>query len=117
MLPDVAWLTTHCCTVMVNFMSIRLRSVGLAMNYPVVVSSFWGTIAERVLEEEGLPYAVWTYLRRVLIDTGYFIRRSPLLIKNCALATLNKVLVRRVAGALLKRVLIDMGYDIRRILC
>eukprot|EP00041_Stephanoeca_diplocostata_P020645 m.465737 g.465737 ORF g.465737 m.465737 type:complete len:203 (-) comp21629_c0_seq20:1231-1839(-) len=46
--------------VMVNFMSIRLRSVGLAMNYPVVVSSFWGSIAERVLQEEGLPYDIWT---------------------------------------------------------
>jgi hypothetical protein len=33
---------------MVNFLSIRLRSVGLAMLHPVVCSRYWGKIAEEV---------------------------------------------------------------------
>ena len=45
--------------VMVNFLSIRLRSVGLAMQHPVVCSAYWAPIAEEVLNEEGLPYEVW----------------------------------------------------------
>jgi len=46
--------------VMASFMSFRLRIVGMALNHPVVCSDWWGEIAERELEREGLPYHVWT---------------------------------------------------------
>ena len=45
--------------VMVGFMSFRLRIVGLALNHPVVCSDWWGGIAEKELEREGVPYAMW----------------------------------------------------------
>ena len=45
--------------VMAAFMSFRLRIVGLALNHPVVCSDWWGSIAERELEREGVPYAMW----------------------------------------------------------
>eukprot|EP00037_Helgoeca_nana_P027027 m.307307 g.307307 ORF g.307307 m.307307 type:complete len:567 (+) comp27380_c0_seq1:3594-5294(+) len=53
------WEETADNLVMVNFLSIRLRSVGLAMQHPVVCSTFWAPIAEKVLLDEGLPYEDW----------------------------------------------------------
>eukprot|EP00035_Acanthoeca_spectabilis_P038584 m.54440 g.54440 ORF g.54440 m.54440 type:complete len:515 (+) comp9197_c0_seq2:573-2117(+) len=53
------WEETADNLVMVNFLSIRLRSVGLAMQHPVVCSKYWAPIAEQVLIDEGLPYEVW----------------------------------------------------------
>jgi aarF domain-containing kinase len=46
--------------VMASFMSFRLRIVGLALNHPVVCSDWWGRIAEKELEREGVPYRMWT---------------------------------------------------------
>eukprot|EP01013_Petalomonas_cantuscygni_P040174 TRINITY_DN7199_c0_g1_i1.p1 TRINITY_DN7199_c0_g1~~TRINITY_DN7199_c0_g1_i1.p1 ORF type:complete len:684 (-),score=97.69 TRINITY_DN7199_c0_g1_i1:44-2095(-) len=46
--------------VMAQFLSIRLRTVGLQMNYPVVCSRWWGPLAESVLKQEGYPYDTWT---------------------------------------------------------
>ena len=46
--------------VMAAFMSFRLRIVGLALNHPVVCSDWWGRIAEKELEREGVPYRMWT---------------------------------------------------------
>jgi len=45
--------------VMAQFMSLRLRSVALGMNHPVKCSNWWGPMAEKILEEEGLPYESW----------------------------------------------------------
>lgn len=45
--------------VMAQFLSIRLRSLALAMNHPITVSDWWGPIALEVLEAEGLPYEKW----------------------------------------------------------
>jgi hypothetical protein len=42
-------------------MSIRLRSLALGMNHPIKCSDYWGPIAEKILQEEGLPYERWTY--------------------------------------------------------
>lgn len=53
------WEETADNLVMVNFLSIRLRSVGLAMQHPVRCSTYWAPIAEQVLIEEGLPYESW----------------------------------------------------------
>jgi hypothetical protein len=53
------WEETADNLVMVNFLSIRLRSVGLAMQHPVVCSTFWAPIAEKVLLDEGVPYEDW----------------------------------------------------------
>jgi aarF domain-containing kinase len=47
--------------VMAQFMSIRLRSLALGMNHPVKCSEWWGPIAEKILEQEGLPYESWDY--------------------------------------------------------
>jgi len=46
--------------MMVSFASFRLRGVGMSMNYPIVAAQWWGPLAEKVLEEEGLPYDSWT---------------------------------------------------------
>eukprot|EP00980_Cylindrotheca_fusiformis_P000442 scaffold106_cov123-Cylindrotheca_fusiformis.AAC.10 len=46
---------------MLKLMSIRLRALALGMNHPVKCSEWFGPIAEKVLEEEGLPYDTWTY--------------------------------------------------------
>jgi hypothetical protein len=40
-------------------MSIRLRSLALGMNHPVRCSEWWGPMAEKILQEEGLPYESW----------------------------------------------------------
>jgi len=32
----------------------------MSMNYPIVAAQWWGPLAEKVLEEEGLPYDSWT---------------------------------------------------------
>eukprot|EP00947_MAST-08B_sp_MAST-8B-sp1_P002690 g2690.t1 len=45
--------------VMAQFLSIRLRSVAMQMNHPVVCSDYWGELAEEVLKDEGLPYDSW----------------------------------------------------------
>eukprot|EP01079_Euglenida_sp_SAG-EU17-18_P003563 gene3563-670_t len=45
--------------VMANFLTIRLRSLGLAMNYPIKCSDWWGPLAEKILKEEGVPYETW----------------------------------------------------------
>lgn len=31
------------------------------MNHPVKCSDYWGSVAEHVLKEEGLPYETWDY--------------------------------------------------------
>ena len=46
---------------MMQFLTIRLRSLGLAMNHPVTCSEWWGPIALGVLRDEGLPYESWTF--------------------------------------------------------
>lgn len=53
--------------IMANFLSIRLRSVGLQMAHPVVCSDYWGAKAEEVLAAEGMPYDDWDreYLAKV----------------------------------------------------
>ena len=45
--------------VMVQMLTIRLRSLALAMGIPVTCSDWWGPLALQVLEEEGLPYDSW----------------------------------------------------------
>lgn len=45
--------------IMANFLTIRLRSVGMQMGHPVVCSNYWGSKAEEVLRAEGLPYEQW----------------------------------------------------------
>ena len=45
--------------MMAQFLSIRLRTVGMGMNHPVVCSDWWGPMAEEVLRAEGLPYETW----------------------------------------------------------
>ena len=45
--------------VMAQMMSIRLRSLALAMNVPVRCSDWWGPLALEVLKKEGLPYEMW----------------------------------------------------------
>ncbi len=45
--------------VMAALLSVRLRSVGLSMGYPVTCSDWWGPLAEEVLRKEGLPYETW----------------------------------------------------------
>lgn len=49
--------------VMAQFLSIRLRSVGMQMGHPVVCSNYWGEIAEKALEDEGMPYEWWNLER------------------------------------------------------
>eukprot|EP00939_MAST-03C_sp_MAST-3C-sp1_P001451 g1451.t1 len=56
--------------VMAQFLSIRLRSVGMQMGHPVVCSATWGEIAERVLRDEGLPYESWDLARMEKINEG-----------------------------------------------
>jgi len=46
--------------VMAQLMSVRLRSLGLAMNHPITCSDVWGPMALAELEREGLPYETWT---------------------------------------------------------
>eukprot|EP00040_Diaphanoeca_grandis_P029283 m.171197 g.171197 ORF g.171197 m.171197 type:complete len:623 (-) comp31640_c0_seq1:69-1937(-) len=41
---------------MVNFLSIRLRSLAMQMGHPVTCSEYWGKLAEEVLQEEGYAY-------------------------------------------------------------
>ena len=45
---------------MSQLMSVRLRSLGLAMDHPVTCSDWFGPIALAELEREGLPYRTWT---------------------------------------------------------
>jgi len=49
--------------VMAQFLSIRLRSVGMQMGHPVVCSTYWADIAEKALEDEGKPYEWWNLER------------------------------------------------------
>lgn len=42
-------------------MSIRLRSLALGMNHPIKCSDWWGPMAEKILQEEGLPYESWNH--------------------------------------------------------
>lgn len=42
-------------------MSMRLRSLALGMNHPIRCSDWWGPMAEKILEQEGLPYDTWDY--------------------------------------------------------
>lgn len=44
---------------MAQFLSIRLRGVGLGMLFPVKCSAYWGELALQVLKDEGLPYEAW----------------------------------------------------------
>ena len=48
---------------MATFLSIRLRTVGMALGHPVVCSDWWGPISEQVLRDEGVPYESWTFER------------------------------------------------------
>ena len=45
--------------VMAQLMSVRLRSLALAMNIPIRCSDWWGPLALEVLKAEGLPYEIW----------------------------------------------------------
>ena len=47
--------------VMAQFLSIRLRTVAMQMGHPVVCSHYWGKLAEKALEDEGLPYSYWNF--------------------------------------------------------
>ena len=45
--------------VMAQFLTVRLRSLALAMSHPVTCSKWWGPLALKILEAEGLPYDKW----------------------------------------------------------
>jgi len=45
--------------IMAQFLSVRLRTVAMQMNCPVVCSEFWAELAEQVLADEGHPYETW----------------------------------------------------------
>ena len=45
--------------VMAQLMSVRLRSLGLSMGVPITCSQWWGEIALKALEAEGMPYETW----------------------------------------------------------
>mmetsp|Transcript_9378 Transcript_9378/g.15296 ORF Transcript_9378/g.15296 Transcript_9378/m.15296 type:complete len:553 (-) Transcript_9378:1214-2872(-) len=53
------WAESPDNLVMAQFLSIRLRGVGMAMNYPVSCVQWWGPIAEKELADAGLPYESW----------------------------------------------------------
>jgi len=53
------WMEAADNLVMAQFLSIRLRLVGMAMNHAVKCSDWWGEIAIKALKDEGLPYEVW----------------------------------------------------------
>jgi hypothetical protein len=44
---------------MAQFLSIRLRALGLAVDHPITCSDWWGTMAEEALAAEGIPYEQW----------------------------------------------------------
>lgn len=54
------WLEVADNLVMAQFLSIRLRTVALQLNHPVVCSDYWGPLAEAQLVADGLPYEKWT---------------------------------------------------------
>jgi aarF domain-containing kinase len=53
------WYEAASNLTMAQFLSIRLRGVGLSCGYPVVCSDWWGPLAIKILQEEGLPYDSW----------------------------------------------------------
>ena len=63
---------------MAQFLSIRLRVVGMAMNHAVKCSDYWGSIATQALEDEGLPYEVWNLetMERELGNAGLSIAKG-----------------------------------------
>lgn len=54
------WYESADNLTMAQFLSIRLRTVGLGMLFPVKCSEYWGPIALKALEDEGMPYDAWT---------------------------------------------------------
>ena len=66
--------------VMAALLSVRLRSVALSLGHPVVCSEYWGQVAERALEAEGLPYHTWdeAQMRRELDVTNISMSRASL---------------------------------------
>jgi len=44
---------------MAQFLSLRLRGVGMSLMFPVRCSEYWGPIAIEVLENEGTPYELF----------------------------------------------------------
>ena len=53
------WYEAASNLTMAQFLSIRLRGVGLSCGYPVVCSDWWGPLAIKILRDEGLPYESW----------------------------------------------------------
>ena len=47
--------------VLAQFLTIRLRSLALGMNHPIVCSKWWGPLAEEELKRQGLPYESWDH--------------------------------------------------------
>ena len=47
--------------VLAQFLTIRLRSLALGMNHPIVCSQWWGPLAEEELKRQGLPYESWDH--------------------------------------------------------
>jgi aarF domain-containing kinase len=45
--------------VMMQFLTIRLRSLALAMGHPITCSDWFGPLALQILRDEGLPYETW----------------------------------------------------------
>jgi len=69
------WEETADNLIMVNMLSFRLRTVGMAMQHPVVCSKYWAPIAEQALIDEGLPYENWN-LDLMQELTGHEIRMA-----------------------------------------
>jgi aarF domain-containing kinase len=53
------WYEAASNLTMAQFLSIRLRGVGLSCGYPVVCSDWWGPLAIKILRDEDLPYESW----------------------------------------------------------
>lgn len=54
------WYESATNLTMAQFLSIRLRAVGIAMNFPVQCHKYWAKEAEEALVKAGYPYETWT---------------------------------------------------------
>ena len=62
--------------VMVQFLSMRIRALGMQLGHPVVCSTYWGQLAEQVLQEEGYPYDKLTDEQLAKLNEGVNIAKG-----------------------------------------
>lgn len=56
--------------VMAEFLSMRIRTVGMKLLFPVVCSTYWGDIARKALRDAGHPYESWNLAKMALMTRG-----------------------------------------------